>query len=269
MFCKFVLYLSFGFFSTVFLYVFFNRLKIQNHEIRCFNMRCFCANKRITWRDFKTVPAEVLHRSRASFFYLINRAQRLFTTGCSFYSQNEGFVEFRVMTDYTLKTTYSRETLADQHGWKSRFYYRICGNKSMNLSNLSQQLNRNCIFSSTCWNQIPLSIFVIRLSCVPFRSKHHASFSALIYFKFLTKDMFLYIAKYFFFYISNLFIRCDIYNNKMWLGTWHCAFFLFYMHTVLMTTHDHIRKQTLFLYFHHTDRMLELQHILWKVTIWP
>lgn len=113
----------------------------------------------------------------------------------------------------------------------------------MNLSNLSQQLNRNCIFSGTCWNQIPLTIISNQImNCVPVRSKHHASFSALIYSKFLTKEMFLCTAKYFF-YILNLFIRCDIYNNKMWLGTWHTAFFLFYM---VLTKHDHIRKGTLF-----------------------
>lgn len=53
MFCKFVLYLSFVF-STVFLYVFFNRLKIQNHGIRCLNMCCFYANKRITWTAFNS-----------------------------------------------------------------------------------------------------------------------------------------------------------------------------------------------------------------------
>lgn len=111
--------------------------------------------------------------------------------------------------------------------------------------NLSKQLNRNCIFSGTCWNQIPLTIISNQImNCVPVRSKqHHASFSALIYSKFLTKEMFLCIAKYFF-YILNLFIRCDIYNNKMWLGTWHTAFFLIYM--VLKMTHNHIRKGTLF-----------------------
>lgn len=117
----------------------------------------------------------------------------------------------------------------------------------MNLSNLSQQLNRNCIFSGTCWNQIPLTIISNQImNCVPVRSKRHASFSALIYSKFLTKEMFLCIAKYFF-YILNLFIRCDIYNNKMWLGTWHTAFFLFYM--VLMMTWSHKKRDFVLICF--------------------
>lgn len=65
--------------------------------------------------------------------------------------------------------------------------------------------------------------------------------------------MFLYTAKYFFCNISNLFLRCDIYNNKKCDLVLDTVFVLFYIHMVLLPKEyqetDFVLK---FVYFHHT-----------------